>query len=606
MKNLRKIAHFIRPYKKYAVLNVVFNILSTIFSLVSLTLVIPFLQLLLSKVALVTSVPEFTFSIGSLIEYFYFILSSIIIGQGKETALLFICLCVVVLFFLKNLFRYLAMYFIASLRNGVVKELRNSLLKKILILPMAFYSERRKGDIITRITSDVQEIEWSIMSSMVMIFRDPFTILFYLGALFLISSQLTLLLIILIPFTAYIISTIGKNIRNKSMQAQKKLGMLVSTIEETISGLRIIKAFNAISYSSDKFKNQNKMYARRLTSVYRRRDISSPLTEFLGALITVIIIWFGGNLVLGVNHSISAEAFIDFIVIFSQIIPPAKSLTDAHYSIQKGSAAVERILQIMDAEEVITEAPDALAIKEFKDCIEFRNVSFSYESETILKNVSLKIRKGKTVAVVGPSGSGKTTLINLLPRFYDCTEGEILIDGVPIKKLRIEDLRALFGLVTQENVLFNNTVRNNIAFGNVSISEEKIIEAAKIANAHSFIAEMEQGYETNIGDMGVKLSGGQRQRLCIARAVLKNPPVLLLDEATASLDTESERLVQEAINNLMKNRSSFIIAHRLSTIQNADEIIVLKDGTIAERGTHNDLIEMNGLYKRMYDLQNIK
>lgn len=603
---MRKILPFVKPYKKYAILNVVFNILSTIFSLVSLTMVIPFLQLLLNKIALVTSVPELTFSIESLITYFYFILSSIIIEQGKETALMFICLCVVVLFFLKNLFRYLAMYFIATLRNGVVKELRNLLLKKILVLPMAFYSERRKGDIITRITSDVQEIEWSIMSSMVMIFRDPITILFYLGALFLISSQLTLLLIILIPFAAYIVSTIGKNIRNKSMQAQKKLGMLVSTIEETISGLRIIKAFNAISYSNDKFRNQNKMYARRLTSVYRRRDISSPLTEFLGALITVVIIWFGGNLVLGTNNSISAEAFIDFIVIFSQIIPPAKSITDAYYSIHKGGASVERILQILNAEEIITEAPNALAIKEFKDCIEFRNVSFSYESETILKNVGLKIKKGKTLAVVGTSGSGKTTLINLLPRFHDCIEGEILIDGVPIKKLRIEDLRALFGLVTQENVLFNDTVRNNIAFGNTSISEEKIIEAAKIANAHSFIIEMEQGYETNIGDMGGKLSGGQRQRLCIARAVLKNPPILLLDEATASLDTESERLVQEAINNLMKNRSSFIIAHRLSTIQNADEIIVLKDGTIAERGTHNDLIEMNGLYKRMYDLQNIK
>jgi len=566
-------------------------------------MVIPILRLLFGIQKLVLIKPEFHFSTDGIINTFNYYVSQIIVNYGKEQALIFICILVIILFFLKNLFRYMGMYYLATVRNGVVKDLRNDLYQKVLILPLSYYSEQKKGDIIARMTSDVQEVEWSIMSSLEMIFRDPLNIVVFLVTLMIMSPQLTIFVLILLPLTAFLISKIGKSLKRSSDKVQNKMGIILSVIEETLSGLRIIKAFNAIDYSGKKFKKMNDGYTKIMTRVYRKRDLANPLSEFLGVLVGVIIIWFGGKFVLSNNSSVSPEVFIAYVIIFSQIIPPVKSFVTAFYNIQKGAASADRIKQVLDAEEVIEEKSNAKKVKEFQKNISYNNVSFTYEKEEVLTNVNLVIEKGKTIALVGPSGGGKSTMVDLLPRFYDCTKGEICIDGVPIKDYVISDLRGLMGIVTQESILFNDTVFNNIAFGLENVDKEKVIEAARIANAHEFIMELENGYETNIGDRGIKLSGGQRQRLSIARAVLKNPPILILDEATSSLDTESERLVQEALEKLMKNRTSVVIAHRLSTIQHADEIIVLQKGEIVERGKHADLLEINGIYKKLCDLQ---
>ncbi len=603
MKSLLKIFRYVIPYWRFALLNILFNLLAALFSLVTFTMVIPFLGLLFGTIKPVNYAPALTLNTQSISDNFFYMMNNIILQHGKSQALLYICIAVVILFFTKNLFRYLAMFFIAPLRNGMVKDLRNDLFKKLLILPLSYYSEQRKGDIITRITGDVQEIEWSVMSSIVMIFRDPLTIMIFVASLFVISFKLTLFMLILIPLTAIIVGGIGKSLRRSSRKVQKKMGEMVSTIEETLSGLRILKAFNVLDFSAKRFVKLNSYYTKKANTVYRKRDAASPVSEFLGAIVMVIIMWFGGSLVLGKSGNVSAEEFIAYMVIFSQIIPPSKSFTDAVYSIQKGKASIERVQELLQAEEIIEEAPDALSISEFNKCIEFRNVSFSYQKEYVLRNINLRIDKGKTIALVGHSGAGKTTIVDLIPRFYDCTEGEILIDGIPIKRLKIDHLRNLLGIVPQESVLFNESVQNNIALGQPNISEYSVIEAAKIANAHEFIMQLEQNYQTNIGDRGNKLSGGQCQRLNIARAVLKNPPILILDEATSSLDTESERLVQDALQNIMQNRTSIIIAHRLSTIQHADEIIVLENGEIVERGTHSELISQNSVYKKLCEMQ---
>jgi subfamily B ATP-binding cassette protein MsbA len=523
--------------------------------------------------------------------------------QGEKQMLVYIALAVVILFFLRNLFRYLAMFFLAVVRNGVVKDLRNNLYDKILILPLGYYSEQRKGDIISRMTADVQEIEWSIMTSLEMIFRDPIQIISFIVTLFLINPQLTLFVLVILPISGFLIGRIGKSLKKSSQKGQKKMGIILSIIEETLSGLRIIKAFNAISFAGKKFRSTNQEYTRLMIRLYRKRDLASPLSEFLGAVVLSLVLWFGGQLVFTPGNLLDAAVFIVYLTIFSQVIPPAKSITQAFYNIQKGAASVERIHQVLDEPEVIEEKPDALAKKDFRKDIEYCNVSFRYEKEEVLKKINLAIEKGKTIAVVGPSGAGKSTLVDLLPRFYDCTGGEIRIDGIPIRDMIIEDLRGLMGIVSQETILFNDTVFKNIAFGMETVTEEQVIAAAKVANAHEFIEKMPLGYYTNIGDRGTKLSGGQRQRLSIARAVLKNPPILILDEATSALDTESERLVQQALENLMKNRTSVVIAHRLSTIKFADEIVVLQHGVLVERGTHNDLLALNGIYRKLYDLQ---
>ena len=603
MKNILRIFAHVKSYWGFASLNIIFNILSVLFSLFSLAMVVPILRLLFGIQELVIIKPEFHLNTAAVLNSFNYYVSKVVIEFGKQEALLFICFLVIVLFFLKNLFRYLAMYYIAVIRNGVVKDIRNEIYKKVLILPLSYYSEQRKGDIMARMTNDVQEVEWSIMSSLEMIFRDPLNVVIFLTTLMIMSPQLTLFVIILLPLTAIIISKIGKSLKRSSDKVQNKMGVLLSIMEETLSGLRIIKAFNAIDYSENKFKKTNEYYTRVMTRVYRKRDLANPLSEFLGILVGVIIIWFGGKMVLGKETSISAEVFITYIIIFSQIIPPIKSFVTAFYNIQKGAASAERIKQIMDAEEVIVEKENAINKNDFKQQIVYKNVSFTYEKEEVLKNVTLEIQKGKTIALVGPSGGGKSTMVDLLPRFYDCSKGEITIDQIPIKDMIISDLRKLMGIVTQESILFNDTVFNNIAFGLNNTTKEDVVDAAKIANAHDFIMELENGYETNIGDRGTKLSGGQRQRLNIARAILKNPPILILDEATSSLDTESERLVQEALDKLMKNRTSVIIAHRLSTIQHADEIIVLQKGEIVERGTHADLLKIDGIYKKLCEMQ---
>ncbi|NVO02003.1 MAG: ABC transporter ATP-binding protein [Bacteroidetes bacterium] len=574
-----------------------------VFSLGSFAMVQPFLELLFGKTELIYVAPKLTLSSQSLIENLRFLISKIIIAYGKLEALLFICILVIILFIFKNFFRYMGLYYIAPIRNGVVKDLRNKMYTKVLELPLSFYSENKKGDTISRITSDVQEIEWSIMCSLVMAFRDPITIIGYIIALFIISPYLTFYALILLPITAFVINRIGKSLKRKSAVVQQKMGTILSVIEETLTGLRIIKAFNAFQFSRDNFHEINSDYKRRMISIYRRRDLAAPVSEFLGTIVIVVVLLIGGKMVLSPGSSLNAAVFITYLVIFSQLIPPMQSFAAAYYNVIKGMASVERVEVLLNAEEVILEKPNASPIKQFGKSVEFKNVNFAYGNEPVLNNINFTIEKGKSIALVGHSGAGKSTIADLLPRFYDCSSGEVLIDGKPIKDLVISDLRGLMGIVTQESILFNDTVINNIALGQDNPSEEKVIEAAKIANAHDFIMELEDGYQTNLGDNGNRLSGGQKQRINIARAVLKNPDILILDEATSSLDTESERLVQNALNNLLQNRTSLIIAHRLSTIQFADEILVLNKGEIVERGTHSALIEENGVYKKLFDLQ---
>ena len=603
MKKFYRVLSYIKPYLGYAGLNTLFNILTIIFSVLNFALLIPFLNLLFGVNDLVTTKPEFTFSTQGLLDYLNYNISQIIITQGKIDALVYICITILIAFFLRNLSRFFAMYFMAGVRIGAVKGIRNDIYKKMLILPVAFYTRHKKGDIIARVTTDVQEVEYSIMNYIEMIVRDPITIIAYLIFMISLSAKLTLFVLIILPVTGFIIGRIAKTLRKDSKVGQSKFASLLSIIEESISGLRIIKAFNAIDYSDEKFKERNSDYTRLLLKIYRRRDLSSPMSEFLSSMVIVVVLWFGGNMVLADTPAIKAADFITYIVAFSQIIPPAKSFTQGFYSIQKGIASAERIFEILDADEEIIEKPDALPIKGFDSDIEFRNVYFKYEKEDVLKNINLKIAKGKVIAIVGESGGGKSTMADLLPRFYDVTGGALLIDGVDVRDVKIDHLRGLMGIVSQESILFNDTIFNNIAFGKTGVTEESVIAAAKVANAHEFIMQTEKGYQTNIGDRGAKLSGGQRQRLSIARAVLANPPILILDEATSSLDTESEKLVQKALFNVMKDRTSVVIAHRLSTIQHADEIIVIKKGEIVERGTHSALLLENGVYRRLFDMQ---
>ena len=605
MKNLFRVLKFVTPYWGKALLNILFNILSVLFSLASFALFIPILQILFKTTEIPEDVQNFSWAnFDSIKDKFYFEIGKMIGEYGEMKVLFYVAIIIVTLYFLRNLFRYLAMFYLAPIRNGVVKDIRNKLYLKVLILPLSYYSEQKKGDIIARMTSDVQEIEWSIMSSLEMMFRDPIAIISYLVALFVISPSLSVFVLLLLPVSGFFIGRIGRSLKRTSVKGQKQLGIILSIIEETISGLRIIKAFNAINLAEQNFHGTNNKYTRLMIRLYRKRDLASPLSEFLATSVLVVVLWFGGRLVLSPENPLDAAIFIAYLGIFSQIIPPAKSITTAVYNIQKGAASVERIQKIFDAEEVIEEIPDAISKTNFEKEIEYRNVSFSYEKEIVLDKINLKIKKGKTIALVGPSGGGKSTMVDLLPRFYDCISGEILIDGIPLKNFVISDVRGLMGIVTQESILFNDTIYGNITLGMQNVKEDDVIAAAKVANAHEFISKMENAYNTNIGDQGVKLSGGQKQRLSIARAVLKNPPILILDEATSSLDTESERLVQDALSKLMQNRTSIVIAHRLSTIKHADEIVVIKNGKIIEKGKHEQLLKNDGVYKNLHELQN--
>lgn len=606
MKDFYKIIKYIFPYKVQAILNIFFNVLSTIFSVFSFAIVIPFLGILFKTQALVTEKPALDItSVSSLQHNFNYWLSNIIIEHGEIKALISMGVLVIIATFFKTLCFYLANHFMVPLRNGVVKDIRNQLFDKVISLPIGYFSEEKKGNIIARMTNDVQEIEWGIMSSLEMIFRDPIKILIYLGTMFIISWQMTSFVFILLPIVGLIIGRTGRSLRKVSMTGQQQMGSLMAQIEEMIGGLRIIKAFNAEKHISDKFKDTNKDYTGLMNFVNRKRFLASPLSEFLATIAVVVIMWYGGTLILGDNALLSPAALIGYLVIFSQIISPAKTLSSSWFNIKKAMASVDRVNDILDQTNPIVEKQGATEITEFKNSIEFKNVNFAYtEDIPVLKNINLKIQKGQTVAIVGQSGSGKSTIVDLIPRFYDILEGEILIDGINIKDYKLSNLRELIGYVHQTPILFNDSIANNIAFGKQNVSQKNIEEAAKVANAHDFILESENQYDTNIGDGGCKLSGGQRQRLSIARAVLKNPPILILDEATSALDTESENLVQEALDNLMQNRTSIVIAHRLSTIKRADLICVLHEGQIVETGKHEELIAKKGMYYKLNNIQN--
>ncbi len=606
MKNFLWIYRYVKPYWVYAVLNIITNIFSVIFSLFSIGMVAPFLGLLFGTQQLETQLPDNIYSTSGAIKLLNYGISYMIINYGKANALLFVCILVSTMIFFKNLFRYLGMYFLAPIRNGVSMDIRNEMHQKVLRLPLSFFSNERRGDLMARMTSDVQEIEWSILSSLESTFRDPFNVIVFLIALLLMSPQLTLFIFILLPLSGVIIGLLGKSLKRDSVKGQSMLGFLLSIMDETLGGIRIIKAFTAERFIDDKFRKVNNDYGRLMIRMYRKRDLASPLSEFLGVVVMVIVMWYGGKLIFSGNSGLKPDAFIAYIALFSQIINPAKAITQAWYNVKKGIASAERIRVILDSPEVIVDAETPVIKTDFNDKVAYKNVTFAYrnyDNEPVLKNVSVTIPKGKTIALVGQSGSGKSTMADLLPRFYDIAEGEITIDDVPIKQIRLKDLRALMGVVTQESILFNDTIFNNIAFGIPNATEADVMAAAKVANAHDFIMEQENGYQTNIGDRGNKLSGGQRQRLSIARAVLKNPPILILDEATSALDTESERLVQDALTRLMQNRTSLVIAHRLSTIQHADQIIVLQKGEILEQGRHEELLARNGAYRKLYDLQ---
>lgn len=605
MKNLGRILSYVRKYSFLAGLNVLFNVLTVFFSLFSVVMIIPFLQLLFNKIPQVPTQPAFHLSSTWFIEYMKFILSREIVNNGQVAALVKFCAVIAVLFFLKNLFRYFAVYFLAPIRSGSVRDIRNELYAKILSLPLAYYSKERKGDIIARLTDDVKEVEISIISFIEVTVREPLNIIIFLGALLLLSPQLTAFVFVMLLVTGFIIGRVGKSLKKQSIEAQSVTGRLLSIADETLSGLRIIHAFNAEKFMRGQFQKINMEFYSLSKQINTRRELSSPLTEFLAMCVVCTVLYYGGVLVLE-HGNLEAETFIAFMVLFAQLIPPAKNFSSAWYNIRKGLASAQRIFEVLDAEVNISEKATAVDIKEFKSEIEFKNVGFSYhnfDDKKILQNINLKVEKGRMIALIGQSGAGKTTMADLLPRFYDVSEGQILIDGKDIRDYKLNSLRGLMGMVSQESILFNDSVFNNIAFGMEEATREKVIDAAKIANAHDFIMKLEHGYDSTIGDRGGKLSGGERQRLTIARAVLKNPPILILDEATSSLDSNSEKLVQEALTKLMKGRTTIVIAHRLSTIQYADEIIVMQDGKISERGNHIGLLAKNGMYKKLVELQ---
>ena len=596
---------FIPPYRWRVVKSVVYNFLHALFGSVSIAMLIPILGIIFNSREEVTERVAFAWDMASLKELFNYHVTQVKLEYGPSVTLLLIGLVAVVATALKTGFAYMGSFELIFIRNGVVRDIRRRIYKKILSLPLPFFSEERKGDIISRMTGDVQEVEASVMSSLDMFFQNPILIIVYLTMMLLMSWELTLFVFILLPIMGTLIGRVGKSLKRHSWEGQTKLGEILALMEETLSGLRIIKAFNAEGKMEDRFAEENETYRRIQNRLMRRRSLGHPMSEFLGTIVIVIILWFGGSLVLGESAALTPEVFISYIALFYCIINPAKNLTNAYYNIQKGLAAMERIDVILEAESSIREPEQPKELKEFREQIEYKGVTFSYnESKQVLKGINLVIPKGKTVALVGQSGSGKSTFVDLLPRFYDVQQGSITIDGQDIRELSFFNLREFMGNVNQDPILFNDTIYNNIAFGVEHATQEEVEQAARIANAHDFIMQTEQGYQTVIGDRGGKLSGGQRQRLSIARAVLKNPPIMILDEATSALDTESEKLVQEALDNLMKNRTSIVIAHRLSTIKNADLICVFHEGEIVERGTHEELLAQRGIYTKLYQMQN--
>ncbi len=614
---LQVLRRFVPPYKKYLVLTIVFNILSAVLNIVSFMAIIPILQILFKTESTTATVQLMewrlwehlsAFDFGALkdvagnnAEYYVRLLIN---DYGQTLTLLFIGLALAFMTLLKTGAYFISSATVIPIRTGIVRDIRNQLYHKITSLPLGFFSEERKGDIIARMSGDVLEVESSIMASLDMLFKNPILIFAYFTTMMLVSWQLTLFTILFVPLMGWVMGRVGRRLKQKSKEAQALWSDTMSQLEETLGGLRIVKAFCAEDKMNRRFDRINSEYRENVRRVNTRQQMAHPMSEFLGTLMIVIVLWFGGMLVLGGN-GLSGPTFIYYMTILYSIINPLKDFAKAGYNIPKGLASMERIDKILMAENNIKERPDAVHISEFKDKIEFRDVSFRYGEKWVLRHINLTVEKGKTIAIVGQSGGGKSTLVDLIPRYYDVQEGEVLIDGVNVKDMAIHDLRQLIGNVNQEAILFNDSFRNNIAFGVAEATQEQIEAAARIANAHDFIMETEHGYDTNIGDRGSRLSGGQRQRISIARAILKNPPILILDEATSALDTESERLVQQALEHLMKTRTTVAIAHRLSTIKNADEICVIHEGRIVERGTHDELLAMDGYYKKLNDMQSL-
>lgn len=583
-----------------------YSILGIIFGAFNIVLVIPMLNVLFDKsdaVAAVPPLPNFSLSTDYVAGAFdhYFLL--IIHDYGRLNALLFVCALIVLCVVLANLFRYLERVIATKIRVDLVRNIRLEIFRKVSLLHIGFFNNERKGDLISRFTNDVYEVENAVMNSLKAVLKEPITIVVYFFVLFTISPQLTLFTLLVLPITGGVLAEIIKRLKRQATASQESMGRIVNIVDEAFSGMRVVKAFNARNFVIRKIEDESAYYRKVNKSMSYKNELASPVSEILGVIIVAGIIFFGGNLVLTEESALKPEVFIGFLAVFSMIIQPAKNFSNGITSLQRGTASAKRIFDIIDLEPAIKDKPDAVVLKEFKASIEFRNVSFAYGTEPVVRDINLNIPKGKTVALVGPSGGGKSTLADLVPRFYDPSEGEVLIDGKSLKDYNLESIRHHMGIVTQESILFNDTIFNNIAFGKEGVSEEAVIEAARIANAHDFITQTEHGYQTMIGERGSKLSGGQRQRISIARAVLKNPPILILDEATSALDSESERLVQDALFNLMKNRTSLIIAHRLSTIQHADEIVVVHEGQIAERGTHHELLQRQGIYWKLSTIQ---
>ena len=604
MDSFKKIFKFGKPYKKFIFLNIFFNILYAIFSALSFLSLMPMLEVLFGNSSKVYENPNFDdfSSFGNNLEAWLNFQVSSFANNDPNKALIFVILTILILFFLKNLFNYLAMYFITFFRNGILKDLREKLYEKIIRLPIPFYQRKDKGDVISRITSDVIEIQLSFLSILEIIVREPLTIFFTVIAMFLISFELTIFVLIFIPISGFIISVIGKSLKPTSNVVQKEQAEILSVAEQTLNGLNIIKGFVAELFFIKKFSGTNNKFYNYSNKLINKQNLASPLSEFLGISVIGVLLWYGGKLVL-IDMQLNPAAFLTYMGLAYGVLTPAKAISKASYSIKKGNAAAERVLEILEAESEIKESDNAFEKKSFEKEITFNDVSFSYKKEVVIKNITFKIGKGQTVAVVGQSGSGKTTIANLIPRFYDVDSGEICIDGKNIKEIKKSDLRSLIGLVPQDSLLFNETIQANITLSNKNISKNKILEASKISNSYEFIEKLDNSFDTNVGSFGGNLSGGQKQRISIARAVLNNPPIMILDEATSSLDSKSEKLVQNALENLMHNRTTLVIAHRLSTIQNADLILVMDNGKIVEKGKHEKLLSKKGIYSKLIKIQ---
>jgi subfamily B ATP-binding cassette protein MsbA len=610
MNTYLRILSYARPYGKFVPTYIIYALLSIIFGLLNFTLLKPLFDVIFeqvdpAKLAEFADKPTFELSIGYLSHLFNYYFLQIADTYGKMGTLFYVCVIIVISVFLANLFTYLSGVVLAKVRAVVIKKMRMDIFERVSGLQIAYFSNERKGDLMSKMTNDVQEVENTIVQSLRVVFKEPATIVIYFAVLFLMSVKLTLFTILIIPISGAIIGGITRRLKKTAVQSQQSLGRIVNILDETLSGMRVIKAFNAEWFMKNKFDQETDFYADVNVSMARKNELASPISQFLGVSVVAGILVYGGGLVLSGDSDLGASDFITYIIIFTQVLNPAKEISRAMSNIQRGIASAERIFRVIDTPSKINSPKEPVKLAGFKNSIEFQNVNFAYEETSVLQDVNFTLSKGKTIALVGPSGGGKSTLADLVPRFYDPSGGHILLDGVDIRNLNLGDLRSLMGIVTQESILFNDTVLNNIAFGIGDVSLDQVIEAAKIANAHEFISKLENGYETSIGERGSKLSGGQKQRLSIARAVLKNPPILILDEATSALDSESELLVQEALTKLMANRTTLVIAHRLSTIQHADEILVIEQGQIVQRGTHSELSQITGLYQKLSSIQSV-